>query len=63
MVDRSRNSPIFIDYSGKRWRRIRRVALAMGVVTTALALVLIGTIVLSPTASATRLIRRQRFPL
>ena len=48
MVDRSRNSPIFIDYSGKRWRRIRRAALAVGVVTTALALVLIGTIVLSP---------------
>ena len=48
MVDRSRHSPIFIDYTGKRWRRIRRAALALGVVTTILALVLIGTIVLSP---------------
>ena len=48
MVDRRRISPIFIDHSGKRWRRIRRAALAVGVVTTALGLVLIGTIVLSP---------------
>ena len=48
MVDRSRHSPIFIDYTGKRWRRIRLAALAVGVVTTALALVLVGTIVLSP---------------
>ncbi len=48
MVDRSRHSPIFIDYTGKRWRHIRRAALAVGVVTTVLALVLIGTIVLMP---------------
>jgi len=48
MVDRSRHSPIFIDYTGKRWRRIRRAALAVGVVTTVLALVLVGTIVLWP---------------
>ncbi|MDQ2665669.1 MAG: glycosyltransferase [Gemmatimonadota bacterium] len=48
MADRSRHSPIFIDYSGKRWRRIRRLALAVGVLTTVLALVLIGSIVLSP---------------
>ena len=48
MVDRRRTSPIFIDYTGKRWRHIRRAALAAGVVTTMLALVLIGTIVLSP---------------
>ena len=48
MVDRSRHSPIFIDYTGKRWRRIRRAALAVGVLTTTLALVLVGTLVLSP---------------
>ncbi|MEP7000195.1 MAG: polysaccharide deacetylase family protein, partial [bacterium] len=48
MVDRSRTPPIFIDYTGKRWRRIRRAALAVGVITTVLALVLIGSIVLSP---------------
>jgi cellulose synthase/poly-beta-1,6-N-acetylglucosamine synthase-like glycosyltransferase/peptidoglycan/xylan/chitin deacetylase (PgdA/CDA1 family)/spore germination protein YaaH len=48
MADRSRHSPIFIDYSGKRWRRIQRIALAIGVLTTVLAVVLIGSIVLSP---------------
>jgi cellulose synthase/poly-beta-1,6-N-acetylglucosamine synthase-like glycosyltransferase/peptidoglycan/xylan/chitin deacetylase (PgdA/CDA1 family)/spore germination protein YaaH len=48
MVDRSRHSPVFIDYTGKRWRRIRRAALFLGVLTTLLALVLVGTLVLSP---------------
>lgn len=47
MVDR-RSSPIFIDHTGRRWRRIRGVALAVGVVTTAIALVLVGSLVLSP---------------
>ena len=47
MVDR-RHSPVFIDYTGKRWRRIRRAALFLGVVTTVLALVLVGTLALSP---------------
>jgi peptidoglycan-N-acetylglucosamine deacetylase len=43
-----RRSPIFIDYTGRRWRRIRRVALAAGVLTTLVALVLVGSIILSP---------------
>ena len=48
MIDRTRHSPIFIDHTGRRWRRIRGVALAIGIITTVLALVLVGTIVLSP---------------
>ena len=48
MTDRSRHSPVFIDYSGKRWRRIQRIALAVGVLTTLLAVVLIGSILVSP---------------
>ena len=48
MADRSRHSPIFIDYTGKRWRRIQRVALTIGVLTTVLALVVIVSIVVSP---------------
>jgi cellulose synthase/poly-beta-1,6-N-acetylglucosamine synthase-like glycosyltransferase/peptidoglycan/xylan/chitin deacetylase (PgdA/CDA1 family)/spore germination protein YaaH len=48
MVDRSRHSPIFIDYTGRRWRRIRRVALVVGVLTTVIALVLVGTLALYP---------------
>ena len=48
MVDRSRHSPVFIDYTGNRWRHIRRAALAVGVITTILATVLIGSLVLSP---------------
>jgi len=31
-------SPVFIDASGRRWRRIRRVALVGGVLTTVLGL-------------------------
>jgi cellulose synthase/poly-beta-1,6-N-acetylglucosamine synthase-like glycosyltransferase/peptidoglycan/xylan/chitin deacetylase (PgdA/CDA1 family)/spore germination protein YaaH len=46
-MDRS-HPPIFIDYSGRRWRRIRRAALVAGVLTTAIGLVLVGTLVLSP---------------
>src|SRR3954470_9356563 len=41
MADRL--TPIFIDYSGRRWRRIRRTALAIGVVTTVIALVLVAS--------------------
>ncbi|PYP77472.1 MAG: polysaccharide deacetylase [Gemmatimonadetes bacterium] len=36
-----RNRPVFIDTTGLRWRRIRLAALALGVVTTLLALVLV----------------------
>lgn len=43
-----RLTPIFIDRSGRRWRRIRRVALVLGVVTTALAAGLVATLALSP---------------
>src|SRR2546423_3560059 len=42
------HSPIFIDYSGRRWRHIRRAALVVGVLTTVVALVLVGTVVLYP---------------
>ncbi len=48
MPDRSRHSPIFIDYSGKRWRRVRAAALVVGVATTVVALVLVGSLALSP---------------
>jgi len=43
-----RSSPVFIDHSGRRWRRIRRAALAFGVATTVVALFLVGSIVLNP---------------
>ena len=43
-----RLTPIFIDRTGRRWRRIRRAALAAGVATTVIALVLVGSLVLSP---------------
>ena len=41
MADRHR--PVFIDHTGRRWRRIRVAALALGIVTTLLALVLVVT--------------------
>jgi cellulose synthase/poly-beta-1,6-N-acetylglucosamine synthase-like glycosyltransferase/peptidoglycan/xylan/chitin deacetylase (PgdA/CDA1 family)/spore germination protein YaaH len=43
-----RNAPVFIDYSGKRWRRIRNVALAIGVLTTVIALALVAALFLTP---------------
>src|SRR5215218_10148553 len=36
-----RNRPVFIDATGRRWRLIRLAALALGVVTTMLALLLV----------------------
>ena len=41
-------APIFLDHTGKRWRRIRRGALALGMTTTALALVVVGTLLFAP---------------
>ncbi|MEO7454837.1 MAG: glycosyltransferase [Gemmatimonadaceae bacterium] len=48
MADRSRHSPVFIDHTGARWRRIRRLALAAGVLTTVLAIVVVGSLFFSP---------------
>ncbi len=48
MSDRSPQPPIFIDATGKRWRRIRSAALVLGVATTMIALVLVGTLVFFP---------------
>ena len=42
------HAPVFIDESGKRWRRIRRAALAVGIVTTVLGLVLAVGILAPP---------------
>src|SRR3954469_10156935 len=47
-MSRPNHTQIFIDHTGKRWRRIRRAALLLGVVTTVLALVLVGTLVFVP---------------
>src|SRR5690349_2356249 len=38
-----RHKPVFIDHSGRRWRRIRFAALVLGVATTLIALVLVGS--------------------
>src|SRR5690349_24097636 len=43
-----RHSPVFIDHTGRRWRRIRRAALVVGVASTVIALFLVGSIVLNP---------------
>ena len=43
-----RLTPIFIDRTGRRWRRIRRVALVFGVATTIIGLVLVATVALWP---------------
>ncbi|HEX9484458.1 MAG TPA: polysaccharide deacetylase family protein, partial [Gemmatimonadaceae bacterium] len=48
MHDSSRQTPVFIDLTGRRWRHIRRAALAVGIVTTTLAVVLVGTLFLTP---------------
>ena len=43
-----RHKPVFIDYYGRRWRRIRLAALVLGVATTLIALVLVGSELFSP---------------
>src|SRR5476649_1413950 len=48
VADRSNHAQIFIDNTGRRWRRIRRVALVIGVLTTVLTLVMVGTLVFVP---------------
>ena len=48
MSDRPPHSPIFIDVTGRRWRHLRRLALVLGVSTTIIALVLVGSLVLFP---------------
>ncbi|MBA3671872.1 MAG: hypothetical protein H0W68_07605, partial [Gemmatimonadaceae bacterium] len=48
MPHRSRPTPVFIDLTGRRWRRIQRVALAVGVLSTVIAGSLVGTVILSP---------------
>src|SRR6478735_9156678 len=46
MSDRHR--PVFIDHSGRRWRRIRVAALVLGVATTLIALVLVASELIYP---------------
>ncbi len=48
MPDRQTHGPIFIDDTGRRWRRIRRSALLVGVLTTILALLLVAAVLWSP---------------
>src|SRR5689334_24231665 len=43
-----RHKPVFIDHSGRRWRRIRLAALVLGVATTLIALVLVGSELFNP---------------
>ena len=50
-----RHSPIFVDYTGRRWRHIRRAALVAGIVTTAIGLVLVGTPGKSPREMADKI--------
>src|SRR3954466_5662344 len=38
-----RHKPVFIDYSGRRWRRIRFAALLLGIATTMIALILVAS--------------------
>jgi cellulose synthase/poly-beta-1,6-N-acetylglucosamine synthase-like glycosyltransferase/peptidoglycan/xylan/chitin deacetylase (PgdA/CDA1 family)/spore germination protein YaaH len=43
-----RHKPVFIDYTGRRWRRIRFAALVLGVATTLVALVLVASELFNP---------------
>jgi cellulose synthase/poly-beta-1,6-N-acetylglucosamine synthase-like glycosyltransferase/spore germination protein YaaH/peptidoglycan/xylan/chitin deacetylase (PgdA/CDA1 family) len=42
-------TPVFIDRSGRRWQRIRRAAIVLGVVTTAIGLTLGLSLLFAPT--------------
>ncbi len=44
----NRSAPVFHDPSGRRWRRLRTGALVVGILTTAMLLVLAGTLLVPP---------------
>jgi cellulose synthase/poly-beta-1,6-N-acetylglucosamine synthase-like glycosyltransferase/peptidoglycan/xylan/chitin deacetylase (PgdA/CDA1 family)/spore germination protein YaaH len=44
----SAESPVFFDPAGRRWRRVRRTWLALAIVVTSLAAVLIASILINP---------------
>jgi hypothetical protein len=41
-------SPVFHDPRGRRWRRVRRIWLALSVVVTGLAIIFIASVLASP---------------
>ena len=43
-----RRAPIFLDETGRRWRRLRRVALVVGVITTAVAAITLTMVIIPP---------------
>lgn len=52
--------PIFADPTGRRWRRLRRAALSVGVATTALALALVAYLLVPPVLPSTPGVRANR---
>ena len=47
-MSRPRPGAVFLDPTGTRWRRIRRIALAVGIATTILALVVVVGVLIPP---------------
>ena len=47
-MSRPRSGAVFLDPTGTRWRRIRRIALAVGIATTILALVVVVGVLIPP---------------
>src|SRR5690349_24995045 len=45
-------TPVFIDRSGRRWQRIRRPAIVLGVITTAIGLTLGLSLLFAPSIPA-----------
>ena len=43
-----RRSPIFLDETGRRWRRLRRVALVVGVLTSVVAAITLTMVIIPP---------------
>ena len=44
----SADPPVFYDPAGRRWRRVRRIWMALAVVVTSLAAILIGSVLINP---------------
>src|SRR5512146_254964 len=42
------NLPVFTDESGRRWRRVRRLSLGLGIATTLAALVVVAGVLVPP---------------
>ena len=58
----SSNSPVFFDPRGRRWRRVRRTYLALGIAVTAITGIFIASVLANPLLPRLNLRQLQNLP-